>query len=442
MNEDIEVQLHNIYNEIMEKPNRIKEIFEDFYDVSRVDMQGFLTYEEFKAKLHSEPLRRYFTVDCPEFIELDTSNRSMVSALLDEGANDETLLSDSAITMVFLPLIKSSIADKWFNNIFVLVHFPQVRVTNEYDKFVDITHLWAKVGFNWNGKGKGYFGLNRSEYPVIQFRSNYMHSHVYGIPKSDFTKFSSPCTGSGPINSTLATLSIDFDDAIWQLFCLELDKYVRVESIAGVPYRRLENIGTAQSAYNTSSFSMRTLLGDFPLNSFWDDKADRFIRHLLESKVLSFNYQNNQYGLAMSWIEFVITISNNFIEWYNKEFNEGTVTTTFQELIIESILRKAIIKEGKVFYVDSRPNTSSDEDVSQYIGQKICTFKGRDITLNITEINSINEIENESVILNLEYAELILGGILRLLNYSYGNEDRTREGSEETTSSNSTKRYF
>ena len=441
MNGDIEVQLHSIYDELMEKPNRIREIFEDFYDADRVDMQGFLTYEEFKEKLNSVPLGEYFIPDCPEVTGLDKVNKSMVDTLWGEGAHTETLFSDSAITMVFLPLIKSSVGNKWFNRIFVLVHFPQVRITNEYDRFIDITHLWAKVGFNWEGKGKGYFGLNRSEYPVTQFRSNYMHSHVRCIPTEDFTCFASPCTGRGPINSTMSTLSIDFDDAIWQLFCLELDRYVRVESIAGVPYHRLEQIGAEQLGAGTNHFSMKTLFGDYPVTDFWNDKSERFIKHLLESKVLSFNYQNNQYGLAMSWIEFIVAISNSFIEWYNKEYNEGTVAENYDRLINEGIIKEAVIQNGKVYYTQNRRNISST-DVSRYIGKKICTFKGRDITLNITGIISSEGTDNKAVVLNLQYAELILGGILRFLNYNYGRESNTGEGSEETASLSSTKRYF
>ena len=441
MNGDIEVQLHSFYDELMEKPNRIREIFEDFYDVGRVDMQGFLTYEEFKEKLNSVPLGEYFIPDCPEVTGLDKVNKSMVNTLWGEGAHTETLFSDSAITMVFLPLIKSSVGNKWFNRIFVLVHFPQVRITNEYNRFIDITHLWAKVEFNWEGKGKGYFGLNRSEYPVTQFRSNYMHSHVHHIPIEDFTCFASPCTGSGPINSTMSTLSMDFDDAIWQLFCLELDRYVRVESIAGVPYHRLEQIGAEQLGAGTNHFSMKTLFGDYSVTGFWNDKSERFIKHLLESKVLSFNYQNNQYGLAMSWIEFIVAISNSFIEWYNKEYNEGTVAENYDRLINEGIIKEAIIQDGKVYYTQNRRNISPT-DVSRYIGKKICTFKGRDITLNITGIISSEGTDNKAVVLNLQYAELILGGILRFLNYSYGRESNTGEGSEETASLSSTKRYF
>lgn len=441
MSGDIEVQLHSIYDELMEKPNRIREIFEDFYDADRVDMQGFLTYEEFKNRLNSVPLAEYFILDCPEVTELDKVNKSMVNTLWGEGAHTETLFSDSAITMVFLPLIKSSVGDKWFNRIFVLIHFPHVRITNEYNRFIDITHLWARVEFNWKGRGKGYFGLNRSEYPLVQFLSGYMHSHVSQIPTRDFTYFASPCTGSGPINSTLSTLSIGFDDAMWQLFCLELDRYVRVESIAGVPYHKLEKIGTVQFGTGADHFQMETLFVNYPVDNFWNNKSERFIKHLLKSKVLSFNYQNNQYGLAMSWIEFIIAISNSFIEWYNKEYNEGIVTENYDTLISRGIIKEAIIQDGKVYYTANRRNISST-DVSRYIGKKICTFKGRDITLNITGITPSENTSNKSVVLNLQYAELILGGILRFLNYNYGREGNTGEGSEETASSSSAKRYL
>lgn len=440
MNNDVEVQLHSIYDELMEKPNRIREIFEDFYGADRVDMQDFLTYEEFKEKLNSVLLREYFLQDCPEVVGLDEVNKSIVTTLLREDVLTETLFSDSAITRVFLPIIKSSVGNKWFNKIFILVHFPHVRITNEYNKFTDITNLWAKVTFNWEGKGKCYFGLNRSEYSIIQFKSNYMHSHVNNIPTNDFTYFASPCTGSGPINSTMSTLYLDFDEAIWQLFCLELDRYVRVESIRGVPYHKLENIGISLSDNGVGNFPMTTLFNNCVTSSFWIGKSKRFIKHLLESKVLSFNYQNNQYGLAMSWIEFIVAISNNFIEWYNKEYNDGTVTNHYDTLIRKKIIMEVFICEGKVY--TNNIGDSNFTDVSKYIGKKICTFKGRDITLNITGINPSKDISNKVVILNLLYAELILGGILRFLNYNYGRENNTGEGSGKTAPLSSTERYF
>ena len=124
-----------------------------------------------------------------------------------------------------------------FNNMFILVHFPHVRITNEHDRYVDINHLWAKIKITSEGTMNGNFTLNRSEYQAIHFMSNYMHSHVSSIPRDDLTRFMSPCTGDGPINSTISSLYREFDSDLWQLFCLELSKYVTVESISGRPWR-------------------------------------------------------------------------------------------------------------------------------------------------------------------------------------------------------------
>lgn len=422
-----------MYNGLMEKPNRIREIFEDFYDAERVDMQGFLNYEDFKKCLESVALGTYFN---PSSIKGRSNEDSMVDVLWKEGAGNVPVLSDPAVTMVFLPLIKESVGNSWFRNIAILVHFPKVRITNEYDKFIDITHLWAKVQFTWEGKGKGYFGLNRSEYTMSQFRANFLHSHVNVIPTDDFTRFASPCTGSGPINSTMATLSVSFDDAIWQLFCLELDKFTRVESISGVPYHKLETVGTNQLGSGSDHFAMVT---PCVRNQFWMNNFTSFVKHLLESKVLSFNYKNNQYGLAMSWIEFMVTISNSFIEWYNSEFNKGRLTFSYKDLIDRGIIKEVIIQDGKVYFIDTR-NQSIIENIKRYIGKRVCTFKGKDITLNITDVADFNSgLNNRSVLLSLDYAELILGGILRTLNYGYGKGNNT---GEEASSLNSKRRFI
>ena len=61
MNENTETQLRQLYDELMEKPNEIRRIFEDFFGEDKVDMQGFLTYEEFVEFLNVKPLKSYLT---------------------------------------------------------------------------------------------------------------------------------------------------------------------------------------------------------------------------------------------------------------------------------------------------------------------------------------------------------------------------------------------
>lgn len=109
----------------MEKPRRILEIFSDYFGEDKVDMQGFCSKEGF------------------------CKNKSL-------GGNNI-----DAITRL--------------GGIFILVWFPQVKVTNEHNKSVDIQDLYAKVKINTEGQLIGKFYLNRATYPVEHMMAEYMH---------------------------------------------------------------------------------------------------------------------------------------------------------------------------------------------------------------------------------------------------------------------------
>ena len=443
MTEEIKKQVHELYNSIMERPNQILQFFQDFFGEGRVEMQGFLTEDELYTYLSVNPLGTFIEwgniTDSSAYQDMNREDREIINLFWTaEGANNETVTSDSALTKYFLPVIKEEIANIMFNNLFILIYFPTVRITNEYDKYVNIKDLWLKVPFNWNGKGKGYFGVNRSNYPLNHFKGGYMHSHVPSIPTSNFENFQTPCTGIGPINSSLSTLAIGYDEAIWQLLCLELDRYVRVESIDGVPYHRLENVPAPEMGDAEDRFSMQSLRGMVPRGTLFGREQFRpFIKHLLETKKIRFNYVNGSYGLGMSFIDTVVLISNEFISWYNTEYNKHTIDINYADLVSNGIINECIITNGKV-YVPKPVRRGSSSDYQRYVGRKICTFKGRDITLTIDGVlSSEEESLNRTRILNLQYIEAIVCSILRILNYGYG-----RERSETSTGVSPQTRYI
>lgn len=414
----------------MERPNQILQFFQDFFGEVRVEMQGFLTEDELYTYLSVSPLGTFIEwtniTDSSAYQNMNREDREVINLFWTaEGANNETVTSDSASAKYFLPVIKEKIANTMFNNLFILIYFPTVRITNEYDKFVDIKDLWLKVPFNWKGKGKGYFGVNRSNYPLNHFKSGYMHSHVSSIPTNNFENFQTPCTGRGPINSSLSTLAIGYDEAIWQLLCLELDRYVRVESIDGVPYHRLEDISTLEMGDAKDRFSMQSLRDIIHWNIFGKEQFRPFIKHLLETKKIRFNYVNGSYGLGMSFIDTVVLISNEFISWYNTEYNKHTIDISYADLVSNGIINECIITNGKV-YVPEPVRRGSSSYYQRYVGRKICTFKGRDITLTIDGVlSSEEESLNRTRILNLQCIEAIVCSILRILNYGYGREERS-----------------
>ena len=417
----IEEKIEELYNSLMDRPLRVLSIFNDFFGEDKVDMQGYWSLDKFKSWLKIESLATY--IPDGSIAGMSSNDWSMFKtfAITDLPENQV----EKVVNVLTNTTVKERIGNAKFNGIFILVHFPHVRVTNEHDRFVDINHLWAKVKVMYNGTLNGGFTLNRSEYTLLHIISDYMHSHIRSIPTNDFTQFKNPCTGSGPINGTISALNRDYDEDMWNMFCLELSKYVTVESVAGTPYHYLERLGTNGMEVGVDRFITYLSPGYYG-GVITPDKFKEFVRYFINSKKLKFNYVNGSYSIGMSLIEFIVLISNEFIKWYNDQFNEGKLTAKFADLKRHGILRECIIDNGKIYYDGGRNNVNS---YAQYIGKKVCIFKGKEITVDITDIVEVRN-ENKSIILDTQTALYILTTILKVLNYRYGRNKATHEDNQ------------
>jgi hypothetical protein len=417
----IEEKIEELYNSLMEKPLRVLSIFNDFFGEDKVDMQGYWSLDKFKSWMNIEPLSTY--IPDGNIVSMNMNDWSMYKTWsITDLPGDQV---EKVVNVLTNTTVKERIGNAKFNGIFILVHFPHVRVTNEHDRFVDINHLWAKVKVSYNGTLNGGFTLNRSEYTLLHIRRHYMHSHISSIPTGDFTKFQNPCTGSGPINGTISALNRDYDEDIWNMFCLELSKYVTVESVAGVPYNYLEKLGTNDMEVGVDRF-ITYLSPNYYESVITPDKFREFVRYFISSKKLKFNYVNGSYSIGMSLIEFIVLISNEFIKWYNDQFNKEELTAKFAELKRKDILKECIIDNGKIYYETGRTNVNN---YLGYIGKKVCMFKDREITISITDIAEVRN-ENKSIILNTQTALYILNIIFKVLNYRYGRNKATHESNQ------------
>lgn len=418
MNELIESKIEELHSLLMDKPNQVLAIFNDFFGEDKVDMQGFMSVDRLKSWLDVTPIYEYAS---RELLGMSREDYTTYRGQSLTDLRGEVL--DLVLNQLCSGRMVDSIGQKKFGSGFILVHFPHVRITNEYNRFVDINHLYAKVNILRNGSMNGYFALNRAEYTYLHISNGYMHSHVSSIPISDFTQFQTPCTGTGPINDTMSNLSREFDSDIWKLFCLELSKYVKVESIAGGPYHRLENLGTSNMSTIESVFKVINHF-DYYGESIEEMIRD-FVSYFIKQGKLKFNYANGSYSIGMSFTEYILVISNEFIDWYNKKFNNKELKYTFDTLKRKGVLKEGIIANNKIYYENSRCNVNS---YAAYNGKRMCTFKGTDVLINIVDISEVKE-DNKSIILNTNIALYILSKILRVINYRYGKaEQRDQEG--------------
>lgn len=261
-----------------------------------------------------------------------------------------------------------------------------------------------------------YLKLKSKILRIKSLRDNKM-SHVSGI---DFEfKFRSVCTGSGPINNTMSSLTVGFDEPIWQLFCLELERYMGTESLSGGPYRRMESIG-ANGNNSRNNFPIEQL--NISKEYFTKELSSKFLDYLFTNNILKFNYRNGSYGLAYTFTDTVLTISNAFIDWYNDEYRKAPNMPSVYELQSDGILKQVIIANGAIF----DPDSNASGDYSRYVGTKVLTFKGKDVNLVINGLAT--GARNTSTILGINVVREYVCAILKLLNYEYGNSKKTKSG--------------
>ena len=322
---------------------------------------------------------------------------------------------------------------------FILVYWPRVMVTNEHDKSILIQDLYAKIELDSNGRipteNRGFL-LNRATYPIEQWSYGYLHSHIHSIPKDDLAEFQEPCLGEGPIIATITSLKTDlsegFDEIQWMLFCEELSRYVTVESLKGIPYRHLEdvhlsNLLSEYMDFDSSSFNStidavnhinRILSSNIP-NALGD-----FILYYLKHGHLSFNFQNGNFQIGMTHFDYIIDISNSFIDYFNSHYTDRNLVKEYFEY---DIIRKVIVAGNKFFDPDT---TIQVPDVSGYVGQKVCDFKGHEVKLNI--LSATEFIPQETIVLDHSLAIFILNNILKIINYHYRNEYNRKSVGEST----------
>lgn len=377
--------INSQYESLMEKPLEIFRVFSEYFGEDKVDLQGYRTKAEFTNYILG-------------------------------GMTPEAALCASVIYGV--PCFT------------LLVWFPEVRITNENNKSINVKDLYVKIFIDIHGQLSGKFYINRATYTHAQLRCGYIHSHVPRLNTLNPALFSTPCTGEGPINNTISSLNTVYDIDLWQLFCSELEDYVKTESIEGVPYRRLESLGGEIIGGNSNSFfyvmfnneAWYRLSDDVPIIDVRHEFILDFVRYLLKSKVLPMEYSNGTYSIGMSPVQATILVSNKFIEWFNKENNIYRKSITEGNLISYEVLTRAIVAEDSIY----QPTANLDiSDINAVAGCHICNFKGKPITITVLPEESSNR--NLSLILSQKVMNNIVTAICKVVNFRYGRKSTEQE---------------
>ena len=424
-------KLQEFYNSSIQRVFDIYEVFKDEFGEERVDLQiaeghakylSGISYEKFLHKLSEiTAVSIILLSDIPE----DMRDSSLKDFLLKHEDKIERYKVD---LLYLLPRIFD-----------LIVYFPKVTVTNEYDKSIDIEDLYAKVSFYLNGT---FYSLKmqRTTFPFSHYIARYAHSHLPMISIESLGTWKSPCLGSGPLSNTIQGLDEDYNIHYWGLMAYELSKYVTIESLAGVPYIRLESIGRGENAVGTTVLKTASYYSIIDLLDIIDIKD--FISYYSKNYNFPIKYTQGQYFLGCSSEEIIISLSNAFIKWYNT--SNIPYKIPYEELLCKGILAKYIISGGKIYTMAA---TNSIEEAARINGRECLKFKGETIELNI-KIDNVQS-QNTSLLLNPLICNYIVTALLSVINYKYGKRQQNPKENyplsnscEETGTRSDKKPYF
>lgn len=308
----------------------------------------------------------------------------------------------------------NNVVNNWLN---VIVRFPRVTVTNEHNNSIDITELYAKVSIDCDFCEPIVLKMMRTEYSLEQWASCYSHSHISGLCRNR-EDWKHPCLGIGPLVATrnkvtIPDITIDERLEYLGLYCYELDKYVKVESIEGIPYNRLESVGLGDSKIDLGNGIEDWYYFRGTTKSILED----FYKYFISEYNFKFSYINGQYVVGEPLLKLLMEMSQHFAIWYNKE-GYSKYKKSLEDLIGIDILVRYKISNGQI-YAEERHINQADIDAINAENREMLVFKGKPVTLRIY---GSAKSSNELYLLNANIFDLFYTRILTIVNYEYREE--------------------
>lgn len=419
------------YKDWLEKIQSVHSIFLDTHGEDRVDLEMF-DEDSFISKVQ---YASGYTISsyCRELGIREVPSFPYVKNLSD----DDWIAYKYYIKMASVLIAAATIT----------VYYPEVIIENEDGRSHTIKDFYTRVIVLGDGKLNSGPYFNRTSYTAIEIDKNYMHSHVMDIPFDDFTDWQGGCLGTGPINDTIMRLSLAYEWELWLLFVVQLDQYVHVESLRGVPYHYLSSLGR-------NSNKRREVEKDFVFdflhsetratgNPFLSNSSETnyiikaFTKHFCENfstTNLFIRYNNGLYRWGSPFIETVLTMSNAFIEWFNAVVitDPNAFPYSYEQMMRAGIIKRSILDGDKI--VTEIEDNQDHRDYSSYRGSYVLTFKGERKEIEIQEpVQDMEEVDpNSLVLLNTKIVDAVINSIINTLNIEYGYNTYGRRSSYPT----------
>jgi len=278
--------------------------------------------------------------------------------------------------------IDISVSDLEVDIIGIVIHFPEITITNKNLKQHKIKDLFVRISLKIKENRLSVRNIEgaRTTFSYKEYSSKYVHSHLHRMNHGEIGLttnlpiFDSFCLGSGEINIYKSDLNTEgfSEDTIYP-FLMQIMSLVSYESIEGTPYMYLERISllSADNVYIPFSTNIWFNLG---LVSIRDYQANSLIPDL------DFMVENSKYVLRDNE-KFVTFLKRGVVTGFDKDKflcflgPDGKYykyNTSHTIIDIPRVQKPYIFRgEKKYFKVEEMPSEDTFNNVEYTIHPKI-----------------------------------------------------------------------
>ena len=286
----------------------------------------------------------------------------------------------------------------------IIVHYDSIELTNDAGNKYTIYDVYVEHKFPYT-----HLSLARASYTRKEIAKGYVHSHV---PKGRFTDFRDFCLGTSDtpvniiradINKALREHNTDNIGLLTNIYIIQVERTLRIESNEGVPYISFADI---TSDYDQKPIEVNTSYY-FENSTSAHNRIKKFIIYYSNLRLDDFYYDGKNWQLKASDAEFITRV---------------TKVAKKSKLILSSMYEEVYCIGGLYYYKKNQKNYNLNEDAHMSF-----KFKGEYPTVKILADHSNEEYYNVKI-LKLCYINLIYNYLINLINsvYAIQSEDNFR----------------
>lgn len=250
----------------------------------------------------------------------------------------------------------------------LIIHWDKVEVSNEDGERHTIYDLYAMVSFTSDYKLIG-FKLTRSTLTSDEIKVGYVFSHIPRLARN--LEFAKPCLGAGPIRNTITSLNYKYNSDLFRLFLVELDRYVRTESLAGGPFVKMREVGNRYS----KTYEMLPVLVNKA--GGWLNSSRSIFEYVKTNKLII----PEEYGHTIwfgDWYSLIIRLSRYAVDYLvkNEKYNQSAIDIYFT---------KASVNDGIIYTCDLSSQYIAPDGIHINL-----VFKGENIDFKVINTNTGN----------------------------------------------------